>query len=496
MEGLSLTVVIPVRNEAGNLAALHDQLSVALGGRHYEVIVVDDSDDNDTRAVLQEMRNRDMRWRVIQRPLEQQTGLGTAVVAGIAAAHGDAVCVMDGDLQHPPEIVPQLLTKIQEGADLAVASRYVRGGSRAGLRGPSRLWVSRACTWLAHLIFTETRCTSDPLSGFFCCKRRHVAGLELRPMGFKILLEVLVCAPRLRVVDFPFSFAARNAGESKASTRQGLLFLNHLLSLFFYVPGSARWLKHALVTGCGLLVFSGLMYTLLRGGLAPIPSWVIAAAATLGCGIAFQEASSLRALVRREEPGDSRFHYPFAIVAALGFFTFVALVALPGRHALLGIAVLAQSFGVLLAAALDHPRLRQRVRPQSSVPSLDLGDVARRLDAQQAFWVPAWMTTETSHLNGLDKLVSEQVVAAAGRSGQPALLVERQSARPQPRVNIETNSALIIPKLDDRGELVAVAVLTRHGRHPFRQRDLDAAMARINSTHLWVDLEIPLAVAQ
>src|SRR5438094_3157663 len=229
VEGLSLTVVIPVRNEAGNLAALHDQLSVALGGRPYEVIVVDDSDDNDTRAALQEMRSRDMRWRVIQRPLEEQTGLGTAVVAGIAAAHGDAVCVMDGDLQHPPEIVPQLLTKIQEGADLAVASRYVRGGSRAGLRGLSRLWVSRACTCLAHLIFTETRCTSDPLSGFFCCKRRHVAGLELRPMGFKILLEVLVCAPGLRVVEFPFSFAARYAGESKASTRPCVLFLTHLL---------------------------------------------------------------------------------------------------------------------------------------------------------------------------------------------------------------------------------------------------------------------------
>jgi len=493
---LALSVVIPFRNEAGNLAALHDQLSVALIRRDFEVIVVDDSDDEETRPLLRELCRRDRRWTVILRPIEEQSGLGTAVVAGIAAARGDAVCVMDGDLQHPPEIVPKLLAKVQEGADLAVASRYMRGGSRAGLAGPSRLWVSRACTWLAHLIFAETRRTSDPLTGFFCCRRRHVAGLELRPMGFKILLELLVCAPRLSVVDVPFVFAARQAGESKASTRQGVLFLNHLLSLFFYVPGSARWLKHTLVTGCGLAVFSALLYTLLRGGLPPIPSWVIAAAATLGCGIAFQQATSFRALARRNELDDSRFHYPFAIVASLGFFTLMALVVLPGRHALLGMAVLAQSFGVLLTAGLDHPRLKPRIQSRLPLPTLDLHGVARRLGAQHAFWVPAWMTFETPHLNGLGKLVTQQLVAAAGRSGQPALVVERQSARPQPRLNIETSSALIIPKLDDRSEIVAVAVLTRRGRHPFRQHDLDQAMAWIGSSHLWVDLEAPLVAVQ
>jgi dolichol-phosphate mannosyltransferase len=486
-----LSVVIPTRNEAGNIAALHDQLSRALAGHEYEVIVVDDSDDAETRPVLRAVCAADRRWAVIERPIDERTGLGTAVTAGFAASRGDAVCVMDGDLQHPPEIVPRLLAETQGGADLAVASRYMKGGSRAGLAGPSRLWVSRACTWLAHLIFPETQRTSDPLTGFFCCKRRYLAGLELRPMGFKILLELLVCTPKLKVADVPFIFGARNSGESKASTRQGILFLRHLLSLFVYVPGSARWVKLALVTGVGLAVFSALVFTLLRGGLGPISSWIIASAATIGCGIAFQQAMSLRDLTTRGAFHGSGSHYPFAIVAALGSFTLLSLLTLQGRHALLALAVLAQAFGVLLTAALDHPRVISLIRSRLPLPMLDLPKLAKRLDAQRAFWVLIGEEVDPDQLRGLGKLLTADLIAAAGQTGQPLLVVERPSSRPQPRVNIESNSALIVPRLDDRGEIVAVAVLARRGRRPFNQRQLDEAMAWIGSPGRWADFELP-----
>ena len=491
-----LSVVIPTRNEAGNIVALHDQLSRALVGHSYEVIVVDDSNDAETRPLLRAVCAEDRRWTVIERPDDEQTGLGTAVAAGFAASRGDAVCVMDGDLQHPPEIVPRLLAKVQAGADLAVASRYMKGGSRAGLAGPSRLWVSRACTWLAHLMFPETQRTSDPLTGFFCCKRRHIAGLELRPMGFKILLELLVCTPRLKVADVPFIFAARHAGESKASTRQGVLFLMHLLSLFVYVPGSARWIKLSLVTGGGLVVFAALTFTLLRGGLGPISSWIIASAATLGCGIAFQQLVSFRDLARRGDPDGATYHYPFAIVAALGSFTLLSLLTLQGRHALLALAVLAQGLAVLMAAGLDHPRVRSWVRSRLPLPMLDLPRLAQRLDAQRAFWVPVGDEVEPDQLRGLGKLVTGDLIAAVGRSGQPLLVIERPSPRPQPRVNIESNSALIVPRVDDRGEIVAVAVLARRGRNPFGQRHLDEAMAWIGSTSRWADQVVPSVVVR
>ena len=493
---LELSVVVPTRNEAGNVAALRDQLSKTLAQHDYEVIVVDDSNDGETRRLLRSVCGADQRWRVIERPIEEQTGLGTAVVAGIAEARGDAVCVMDGDLQHPPEIIPRLLSKVQEGADLAVASRYMKGGSRAGLAGPSRLWVSRACTWLAHFIFPETQRTSDPLTGFFLCKRRHVSRLELRPMGFKILLELLVCTPKLRVADVPFIFAARNAGESKASTRQGVLFLKHLVSLFVYVPGSARWVKLAVVTGLGLAAFSALTYTLTRGGLDPISSWVIASAATLGCGIAFQQLVTIREFATNGEPDATKFQYPFAIVAALGSFTLLSLLTLQGRHALLALAVLAQAIGVFLTAGLDHPRISTLVRSRLPLPMLDLRWLGVRLGAQRAFWVPVGEAFEPDLLHGLGKLVTADLIAVSARSGQPLLVVDRPSPRPQPRLNIDSTSALIVPRLDDLGEITAVAVLARHGRHPFSQRQLDEAMAWIGSTNRWADKEVAPVVAE
>jgi dolichol-phosphate mannosyltransferase len=485
-----VTVLIPTRNEAANVGALRDELSRVLAGHDYEVVVVDDSNDGETRLLLNAVSTEDHRWTIIARHPEEQTGLATAVMAGISAARGDVVCVMDGDLQHPPDIIPRLLAAVANGADLAVASRYIKGGTRAGLAGPSRLWVSRACTWLAQLIFPEARRTTDPLTGFFCCKRKHVAGLELRPMGFKILLELLVCAPQLKVVDIPFKFGIRHAGESKASTRQGVLFLSHLVSLFVYVPGSARGLKSALVTSSGLAVFFGLLVTLMRGGLSPIPSWLVASVASLGCAIAFDQIVAFRDVARHGEPDGARIHYPVAVVAALGSFTLFAVLSLAGRHLLLAAAVVAQGFGVIVMASLEHPWVWSHLRSRRPLPLLDLDRLARHLGAQRAIWTAADEPVDPALLEGLGKLVTWELVASVGKSGQPLLVIERPSPRPQPRTNIDSRSALIIPRLGEQGEIVAVAVLARRGRHPLGERQLDKAMAWMGSQNRWPDSEV------
>src|ERR1041384_2053426 len=296
-----ISVVVPTRNEAGNVDALETKLGAALAGVDYEVVVVDDSNDAVTRPTLRAAAARNHHWRVIEREQRDQTGLASAVVAGIEAARGLAVCVMDGDLQHPPEIVPQLLATIESGADLAVASRYMPGGSRAGLDGTVRTLVSRGCTWLAQAVFPEARRTSDPLTGFFCCRRTSIKGLELKPRGFKILLELLVCTPGLRVQDVPFVFASRLAGESKASTRQGVLFLGHLLSLFAYVPNSARPLKFAIVTTTALGVFAGLLFARCVAGRPGVVAWAAATAASAVCTLTLFQLAPFRYIARHGE---------------------------------------------------------------------------------------------------------------------------------------------------------------------------------------------------
>lgn len=231
-----VSVVVPTRNEAGNVEALLDRLGPALRGRSAEVIFVDDSDDDTPDRVRQQSaaRSDGLTVRLVHRdPGQRAGGLGTAVVAGIAAATGNWVVVMDGDLQHPPEVVPALIEAgRRSGAGLVVASRRVDGGAAGGLSGPARVLVSGGATMLAKGLFPfRLRGVSDPMSGFFAVRRSAVDTTGLRPDGFKILMEILVRTPGLRPVEVGFEFQDRFAGRSKASLAEGMRFARHLLRL-------------------------------------------------------------------------------------------------------------------------------------------------------------------------------------------------------------------------------------------------------------------------
>ena len=473
-----ISVVVPTRNEAGNVEALESKLDAALAGVDYEVVVIDDSDDAVTRPTLRAAAANNPRWRIIEREPRDQTGLASAVVAGIEAARGMAVCVMDGDLQHPPEVVPQLLAMIERGADLAVASRYMPGGSRAGLDGTFRTLVSRVCTWLAQGIFPEARRTSDPLTGFFCCRRASIKGLELKPRGFKILLELLVCAPGLRVADVPFVFGSRNAGESKASTRQGILFLGHLASLFAYVPGSAQPLKFATVSLAALAAFAGPLYVLVHAGVPSILAWFTATSASAACYLALQQLAPFRDLSSGREPDGKRLFYGAAGVSVVMSFAVFAVLLVPGKHHILLIAAVGQACGLLFMLIVGQATVRARLaRMLRLLPMHDIEALAHRLGAQHGFWVNDGNDGSGLQLELVGGLVTREMVASASRHKQPALFVERKSPRPQARLNIETSSAIVVPRVDEFGEVSEVAVFVRRSRNPFEPRHLDEAIA-------------------
>src|ERR671932_181989 len=251
-----LTLIIPTRNEARNIPTL-GELKEVLSGVDYRVVFVDDSTD-ETPKVVRTLSEEDGRIVLIHRKeAEQSGGLSTAVTTGMDATTNGSeyTCVMDADLQHPPRKLREMLEEAQaSGADVVVASRYARGGSYAGLSGPIRKAVSVGSKYLAQVVFKEARKTSDPLTGFFLVRNAAISGIQFRPTGFKILLEILVCAPELKVVEVPLNFQARNAGVSKASMRQGLEYLAHIASLFWYVPSAGRFWKFALVGVSGVVV--------------------------------------------------------------------------------------------------------------------------------------------------------------------------------------------------------------------------------------------------
>ncbi len=224
----SVTAVLPTFNEVENIASVIERVSRALAAVPFDIVVVDDSTDG-TDQLVARMANADPRIRLIHR--HGRRGLASAVVEGIAAAPGDLVCVLDADLQHPPEVLPALVDALdRSGADVAVASRHLAGSRDDGL-SPVRRLVSRAASVLARVLLPRARLSSDPLSGCFAFRRPVVEGVALRPIGYKILLEVLVRGRLHQVAEVPYRFDTRRTGQSKLTMRQNWEYLQHLWRL-------------------------------------------------------------------------------------------------------------------------------------------------------------------------------------------------------------------------------------------------------------------------
>lgn len=228
-----LSVVVPTRDEAQNVEQLVLRTAAALDPSpwSWELVLVDDSDD-DTPARARALARDGAPVRVLHRQRgERVDGLSGAVSNGFQSAYGQLLAVMDADLQHPPELLPALVSAVVDGADVAVGSRYCSGAASdatAGLDGPWRRWVSRACRIPVWLVWPRLRPVRDPLAGFFVVRRSVLSEVELRPTGYKILLEVLARGRWRTTVEVPYRFAPRAAGTSKAELKQGLVFLRHL----------------------------------------------------------------------------------------------------------------------------------------------------------------------------------------------------------------------------------------------------------------------------
>jgi cellulose synthase/poly-beta-1,6-N-acetylglucosamine synthase-like glycosyltransferase len=242
-----LAVVIPTRNERDNIMPLLLALREALDGLRVEIIFVDDSDD-DTPEVIKDAA-RTMSSSLFHVELEHRFagdaragGLATAVVHGMNRAQAEYVAVIDADLQHPPELLRVLYDQaVAQHADLVVASRYIKGGSYEGLDGVSRRFISLGFKWTAKALFPgQLWRVSDPLGGFFLLRHSILAGVTLRPIGYKILLEILIRSSWKHLIEVPYHFHARTRGKSKANMQQGLLALHHIQRLWCEVPSAGR----------------------------------------------------------------------------------------------------------------------------------------------------------------------------------------------------------------------------------------------------------------
>lgn len=279
-----VSVVVPTFREAPNVAELVRRVAHATRGLDVEIVFVDDSDDETPDVVREVAATAPVPVRLLHR--EQPTGgLGGAVVEGLRAATAPLCIVMDGDLQHPPELVPTLVERAREtGDDVVVASRYVGDGSSAGLANLARRAVSSTSTAVTRAMFpVRLRDCSDPMTGYFLVRRDALDLGTLHPRGFKILLEILA-RQRLRVSEVPFVFGSRYAGESKATLRQGMHFLGQLAALRF-----GRMSRFAVIGGVGALVNVALVALLTSLGAGYLLAAVVAAEVTIVGNFLLQE---------------------------------------------------------------------------------------------------------------------------------------------------------------------------------------------------------------
>jgi len=369
-----ISLVIPTYQEADVIGTTLRRAAKTLRrtGEEFELIVVDDSGPGDGTADCADSLAAELHVRVLRRPARQ--GLATAVMDGWQAARGDVWGVMDADLQHPPEVLGRLVEALQQpGVDVAIASRYVKGGLCPSWPRRRRA-VSRLSTHLAALVLPRTLArVHDPMSGMFLVRARALEGVELQPLGYKILLEVLGRGRWRGLAEVPYRFEPRGLGRSKLGWRQSLEYPAHLARLARATGQLRTWIRYATVGLSGAFLDVGLFQLLVRGGgwpwaaalpaaieLALLSNYAWNQALTFGPAASGASAPTARSLLM------TLARYERACLAGAGLNAAATLALLAGGAA----PALAASVGVLAGGVwnliFNVPRIWQVWGPAGS----------------------------------------------------------------------------------------------------------------------------------
>jgi len=227
---MDITIVIPTYNESENLPILIEKIAEVLDNSklHGRIIVVDDDSPDETWKTALELKNTYENLEVLRR--RDKRGLSSAVLEGFAMSRSPILGVMDADLSHPPEKIPELVGPIIKGdADITIGSRYTDEG------GIEKWPIGRKIySKIATLLVLGLTDVKDPMSGFFFLRRGVIENKELNPLGFKIGLEILVRGEYENVTEVPILFGDRVYGDSKLGGGVVLDYLIHISNLYIY----------------------------------------------------------------------------------------------------------------------------------------------------------------------------------------------------------------------------------------------------------------------
>lgn len=322
----NISIIIPTLNEAGNIKPLAGRIfeTARTSSLEYEIIFVDDGSTDGTQDVIRSL-NTEMNVRLICR--EGEKGLSSAVIRGAEKAKNEIVVVMDADLSHPPETIPELVRPIADGTrDMMLGSRYVRGGST-----PDWPLKRKAASKLATLparIFTDVR---DPLSGFFSVRRDIITGLKKNVEGFKIALELLASGGEpLRVDEIPIEFRERNSGKSKMGLTVIYEYLKQLAALSGANVSLSSGSRFA-VTGCiGLAVDLAVFHILSVSGASLAAAHILSFLAAASLNYLLNSRWSFKNISGRNRKNVTAFFTIAVLALVIRGGILAALTRIPG----------------------------------------------------------------------------------------------------------------------------------------------------------------------
>ncbi|MEK6677022.1 MAG: polyprenol monophosphomannose synthase [Planctomycetota bacterium] len=250
------SIIVPTYREAANLRPLIERVFAAVrkAGMESELILVDDNSQDGSEELVESLKSS-YPVRLIVRKTER--GLSSAVLAGFGEARYGRLLVLDADLQHPPELIPDLLNKLDDPkVDFVIGTRYAGGGKLDPNWPKLRQWISRLATHLARPLAP----LSDPMSGFFALRKdAWLQATNVSPIGYKIALELYVKSGCRNPAEVPIQFAPRTAGKTKFGSKEGFRFLKHLWRLYRYrfplATCTAVFLVSVFVVSTGLYLF-------------------------------------------------------------------------------------------------------------------------------------------------------------------------------------------------------------------------------------------------
>ena len=269
-----LSVVVPVYNEQESVPELYRRLTAALSGvvKSFEVVLVDDGSSDSTWEIIRELAARDGRVKGLS--FSRNFGHQMAFTAGLDHAGGDAVVIMDADLQDPPELLPELVARWRDGYDVVYAVRARRHGETA-----FKLFTAAAFYRVLRRI---TRVDIPVDTGDFRLMSRKAVEAFCRMPERHRFTRGMVAWLGFRQVGVPYARAARHAGETKYPLRKMLRLASDGITSFSYVPLQlASWVGLA-VSGLALLAL--VVAVAVRAGGGTMPAWAFAAAALVLLG--------------------------------------------------------------------------------------------------------------------------------------------------------------------------------------------------------------------